>query len=78
MENTYLSKQQMLNVVESHLREMHAEQYSHRLRLMEFDAAGIENIVDGIYQEISNMVAQYDLRIAAIEQEKQRLLALPD
>lgn len=78
MESTYLTKQHMLNIVESHLREMYAEQYSHRLRLIEFDAAGIQNTPGGMYEEISNMITQYDSRISAIEQEKQRLLALPD
>jgi hypothetical protein len=78
MSNAYLTKQHMLNVVESHLREMNAEQYSHRLRIIEFDAAGIENIHGGMYEEISNMIAQYDIRIAALEQERERVLALPD
>ena len=39
MTNNYLSKQDMLNVVTAHIRDLHAEKYSHQLRIIEFDAS---------------------------------------
>lgn len=78
MSNSYLSKNDMLNVLNGHLTELNAEQYSHRLRIIEFDAAGAENINSDMYNQISQMIAQYDLRIQALESEKERVLALPE
>jgi hypothetical protein len=76
MTNQYLNKQTMLNVLDAHLTDLNAEQYSHRLRIMEFDAAGIENINGGMYEEISNMINQYDNRIAALQAERDRVSLL--
>jgi hypothetical protein len=78
MTNEYLDRNQMINIVRAHLRDLHAEKYSHELRIIEFDGAGIENIDDSLYNQISNMIPQYDLRIAALENELARLLALPE
>jgi len=78
MTNNYLSKQDMLNVVLAHIRDLHAEQYSHKLRIIEFEAAGLENINQDLYNQISDMVTQYDLRISALEAEKEKVLALPE
>jgi hypothetical protein len=78
MTNEYLDRNQMINIVRAHLRDLHAEKYSHELRIIEFDGAGIENIDDSLYNQIANMIPQYDLRIAALENELARLLALPE
>jgi hypothetical protein len=78
MTNEYLDRNQMINIVRAHLRDLHAEKYSHELRIIEFNGAGIENIDDSLYNQISNMIPQYDLRIAALENELARLLALPE
>jgi hypothetical protein len=78
MTNNYLSKQDMLNVVTAHIRDLHAEKYSHQLRIIEFDAAGSENIDQVLYNQIADMVTQYDLRISALEAEKEKVLAMPE
>jgi hypothetical protein len=57
---------------------LHAEKYSHELRIVEFDGAGIENIDDSLYSQISSMIPQYDLRIAALEAELARVSELPE
>jgi hypothetical protein len=78
MTNEYLDKNQMINIVRAHLRDLHAEKYSHELRIVEFDGAGIENIDDSLYSQISSMIPQYDLRIAALEAELARVSELPE
>ena len=78
MTNEYLDKNQMINIVRAHLRDLHSEKYSHELRLIEFDWAGIENVDDSLYSQISSMIPQYDLRIAALEAELTRVSDLPE
>jgi hypothetical protein len=78
MTNEYLDKNQMINIVRAHLRDLHSEKYSHELRLIEFDGAGIENVDDSLYSQISSMIPQYDLRIAALEAELTRVSDLPE
>jgi len=76
MTNQYLNKQTMLNVIDAHLNDLHAEQYSHELRIIEFNAAGLDNIDPGMYSQISDMVSQYDDRIAALQAERNRVALL--
>jgi hypothetical protein len=78
MTNEYLDKNQMINIITAHLRDLHAEKYSHELRIVEFDGAGIENIDESLYSQISSMIPQYDLRISALEAELARVSALPE
>lgn len=68
-----LSNEQKIGIVNGHITELLAEQYSHQLRIIEFDGAGRENINPEMYQQMVDMVAQYDLRIAALQAEKDRL-----
>jgi len=78
MTNQYLDKQKMLSVLDAHLNDLHAEQYSHELRIMEFNAAGVENIDQVLYAQMSDMVSQYDLRINALKNERSRVDLLPE
>lgn len=78
MTENYLSKQDRLNVLIAHIRDLHAEKYSHELRIIEFNAAGVDNIDEKLYNQIASMIPQYDSRIAALEAEKERVLALPE
>lgn len=74
----YLQKQDMINIINGHLRELNAEKYSHELRIKEFEASGLDTIDQGLYTQYQTMLGQYDLRIQALEIEKERVLALPE
>jgi hypothetical protein len=78
MLDSYITKEQRIAIIDAHLRDLHAEKYSHELRIIEFNAAGLENIDEELYLQISNMIPQYDDRIQALKDERVRVELLPE
>jgi hypothetical protein len=65
MSNTELNNDQKIGIINAHIVELKAEQYSHELRKIELETIG--SVDNEIYTNISKIIGDYDLQIAALE-----------
>ena len=65
MSNTELNNDQKIGIINAHIVELKAEQYSHELRKIELETIG--SIDNEIYTNMSKIIGDYDLQITALE-----------
>jgi hypothetical protein len=71
MSNIELSNDQKIGIINAHIMELKAEQYSHELRKIELETIG--SVDNEIYTNISKIIGDYDLQITTLESLKSDL-----
>ena len=65
MSDVELNNGQKIGIINAHIVELKAEQYSHELRKIELETIG--SIDNEIYANMSKIIGDYDLQITALE-----------
>jgi hypothetical protein len=73
MSSTDLNNEQKIAIINAHIMELKAEQYSHEIRKVELET--ISSTDNEIYSNIVRIIGDYDLQISTLESLKSNLPA---
>ena len=73
MSSTDLNNEQKISIINAHIIELKAEQYSHEIRKIELET--IQSTDNEIYQNIVRIIGDYNLQISTLESLKSNLPA---
>ncbi len=65
MSNTELNNDQKIGIINAHIVELKAQQYSHEIRKIELETIG--SVDNEIYTNITRIIGDYDLQITTLE-----------
>jgi hypothetical protein len=71
MAGTDLNDDQKIAIIDAHITELKAQQFSHEIRRIELQT--ISSTDNEIYENIVRIIGDYDLQIAALESLKSNL-----
>lgn len=71
MSSTDLNNEQKIAIINAHITELKAEQYSHEIRKIELET--ISSTDNDIYSNIVRIIGDYDLQISTLESLKSNL-----
>lgn len=71
MSNTDLNDEQKIAIINAHIVELKAQQFSHEVRKIELET--ISSTDNEIYENIVRIIGDYDLQIATLESLKSNL-----
>jgi hypothetical protein len=71
MSDTDLNNEQKISIINAHIIELKAEQYSHEIRKIELET--IQSTDNEIYQNIVRIIGDYDNQISVLESLKANL-----